>query len=57
MKTAYTTHKTLLTKSEEHGHTTSGASAPNIQAMMLEQARLCPGLRVLEIESGGYTRR
>nr|WP_312880952.1 methyltransferase, FxLD system [Thermomonospora cellulosilytica] len=44
----------LVTKRDEHGITISSVSAPQIQAMMLEQAELGPGMRVLEIGSGGY---
>ncbi|MGH3865767.1 MAG: methyltransferase, FxLD system [Pseudonocardiaceae bacterium] len=45
---------TLRTKRDQHGITISSISAPWLQAMMLEQAGLRPGLRVLEIGSGGY---
>ncbi|GAA4101165.1 methyltransferase, FxLD system [Actinomadura miaoliensis] len=44
----------LVTKRDEHGITISSVSAPQIQAMMLEQAELGSGMRVLEIGSGGY---
>ncbi|MDT3395296.1 methyltransferase, FxLD system [Streptomyces sp. B1866] len=44
----------VVTKRDEHGTTISSVSAPGIQAMMLEQAGLRPGMRVLEIGSGGY---
>ena len=33
---------------------TSSVSAPGMQAVMLEQAQVRPGMRVLEIGSGGY---
>jgi protein-L-isoaspartate(D-aspartate) O-methyltransferase len=46
--------QTVNTKRDEHGVTISSISAPQIQAMMLEQAQLRPGDRVLEIGSGGY---
>lgn len=36
------------------GHQDSAVSAPGIQAMLLEQAGLRPGMRCLEIGSGGY---
>ncbi|WP_436499603.1 methyltransferase, FxLD system [Actinokineospora sp. HUAS TT18] len=39
---------------DAHGMVTSSVSAPWLQAMMLEQAELEPGMRVLEIGSGGY---
>lgn len=45
---------TVRTKRDEHGITISAISAPQIQAMMLEQAGLRSGMRVLEIGSGGY---
>jgi protein-L-isoaspartate(D-aspartate) O-methyltransferase len=44
----------VRTKRDEHGVTISSISAPNIQAMMLEQAGLRPGMRCLEIGSGGF---
>lgn len=45
---------TMRTKRDEHGITISSVSAPQIQAMMLEQAGLRTGMRVLEVGSGGY---
>ncbi|MGH3939406.1 MAG: methyltransferase, FxLD system [Pseudonocardiaceae bacterium] len=45
---------TVRTKRDEHGVTISSITAPRIQAMMLNQAQLAPGMRVLEIGSGGY---
>ncbi len=45
---------TVGIKRDEHGIAISMVSAPRIQAMMLEQAGLRPGMRVLEIGSGGY---
>ena len=50
---AYDTYAAVITKADEHGVQLSSVSAPQIQAMMLEQARLKPGMRVLEIGSGG----
>jgi protein-L-isoaspartate(D-aspartate) O-methyltransferase len=44
----------VRTKRNEHGVTISSISAPWLQAMMLEQAELQPGMRCLEIGSGGY---
>lgn len=44
----------VRTKRNEHGVTVSSVSDPGIQAMMLEQSRLRPGSRCLEIGSGGY---
>jgi protein-L-isoaspartate(D-aspartate) O-methyltransferase len=45
---------TVRIKRDEHGSTISAVSAPQIQAMMLDQAQLGAGMRVLEIGSGGY---
>jgi protein-L-isoaspartate(D-aspartate) O-methyltransferase len=44
----------VITKWDPHGIAISSVSAPGIQAMMLEQAQLGRGMRVLEIGSGGY---
>ena len=44
----------VVTKRDSGGVTISSISAPQIQAQMLEQAALGPGMRVLEIGSGGY---
>ncbi|MEU1533946.1 methyltransferase, FxLD system [Streptomyces fagopyri] len=53
LENAYDTYAAVITKTDEHGVQLSSVSAPQIQAMMLEQARLRPGMRVLEIGSGG----
>ncbi|WP_445527479.1 methyltransferase, FxLD system [Streptomyces cyslabdanicus] len=50
---AYDTYAAVITKTDEHGMQLSSVSAPQIQAMMLEQAWVRPGMRVLEIGSGG----
>lgn len=50
---AYDTYAAVITKTDEHGVQLSSVSAPQIQAMMLQQARVRPGMRVLEIGSGG----
>ncbi|MEU3580741.1 methyltransferase, FxLD system [Streptomyces globisporus] len=50
---AYDTYAAVITKTDEHGVQLSSVSAPQIQAMMLEQAQVKPGMRVLEIGSGG----
>ena len=52
-ETAYA-NDTVVAKRDEHGIALSSVSAPWLQAMMLEQAQLAPGMRVLEIGSGGY---
>ncbi|WP_344679650.1 methyltransferase domain-containing protein [Saccharopolyspora taberi] len=54
LKRSYAAKTILQTKRDEHGVPISMISAADIQAMMLEQAQLAPGMRVLEIGSGGY---
>jgi len=54
LEAAYRSDDVVITKRDEHGIATSSVSAPRIQAMMLEQAELRRGMRVLEIGSGGY---
>lgn len=39
---------------ETTGRTTSSVSAPWLQARMLDQGRIEPGMRVLEVGAGGY---
>lgn len=51
---AYETQTTLLPKTDAEGTETSVVSAPFVQAVMLEQAQIEPGMRVLELGSGGY---
>lgn len=53
LEKAYAPYAAVITKTDEHGVQLSSVSAPQIQAMMLEQARVGPGMRVLEIGSGG----
>lgn len=53
LERAYDTYAAVITKVDEHGVQLSSVSAPQIQALMLEQAELGPGMRVLEIGSGG----
>lgn len=50
----YAARTPVITKRDEHGLAISSVSAPEIQAFMLEQADLRPGMNVLEIGSGGY---
>lgn len=45
---------TVRTKRDGDGVTISSVSAPWLQAVMLEQAAIAPGMRCLEIGSGGY---
>lgn len=51
---AYAAKTVLQTKRDERGVPISMISAVDIQVLMLEQAQLGPGMRVLEIGSGGY---
>ncbi|MGH8902520.1 MAG: methyltransferase, FxLD system [Egibacteraceae bacterium] len=53
LENAYAANSSVITKRDEHGIAISTVSAAHIQATMLEQAQLHPGLRVLEIGSGG----
>lgn len=47
-------NQVVFVKRDRHGVPTSSVSAPDIQAIMLEQAGIGPGMRLLEIGSGGY---
>ncbi|NUP49830.1 MAG: methyltransferase, FxLD system [Catenulispora sp.] len=47
-------NQVVFVKRDRHGVPTSSVSAPDIQAIMLEQADIRPGARLLEIGSGGY---
>ncbi|MFE4665428.1 methyltransferase, FxLD system [Streptomyces sp. NPDC056716] len=51
---AYDLHSTVPVKKDEHGLDTSVMSAAHLQGVMLEQADIEPGMKVLEIGSGGY---
>ncbi len=51
---AYAAEQHVVTRRDERGVTLSSVSAARIQAFMLEQAEIRPGMRVLEIGSGGY---
>lgn len=53
LEQAYQPYAAVITKTDEHGVQLSSVSAPQIQALMLEQAQVRPGMRVLEIGSGG----
>ncbi|WP_423464285.1 methyltransferase, FxLD system [Promicromonospora sp. MS192] len=44
----------VLTRHDATGRATSSVSAPWLQARMLHQAEIEPGMRVLEVGSGGY---
>jgi protein-L-isoaspartate(D-aspartate) O-methyltransferase len=54
LEAAYAPHGTVVPRRDADGLLTSVISAPNIQAMMLEPAGIEPGMRVLEVGSGGY---
>jgi protein-L-isoaspartate(D-aspartate) O-methyltransferase len=54
LERCYAAKTILQTKRDERGVPVSMVSAAHIQAMMLEQAQLAPGMHVLEIGSGGY---
>ncbi|MFK0223947.1 methyltransferase, FxLD system [Streptomyces vinaceus] len=51
---AYNPHDIVATKRNEQGVIISSVSAPAIQAIMLEQAEVQPGMRLGEVGSGGY---
>jgi protein-L-isoaspartate(D-aspartate) O-methyltransferase len=53
LEKAYEPYAAVITKTDEHGVQLSSVSAPQIQALMLEQAQVRPGMRVLEVGSGG----
>ncbi|WP_218105732.1 methyltransferase, FxLD system [Micromonospora inyonensis] len=50
----YDSNTPLVTKTGTDGTALSSVSAAHIQAVMLEQAEIEPGMRVLETGSGGY---
>ncbi|WP_328973910.1 methyltransferase, FxLD system [Streptomyces sp. NBC_00239] len=54
LEAAYNLHGILPVKKDEHGLNMSVISAAHLQGVMLEQAGIKPGMRVLEIGSGGY---
>lgn len=54
LEVAYAANNALVIKRDHNGAAVSSLSAAHIQAVMLEQAELEPGMRVLEIGSGGY---
>ncbi|MFK3984451.1 methyltransferase, FxLD system [Micromonospora sp. NPDC050397] len=53
LEIAYGVDNSVVTKRDAHGVPISSVSAAYIQARMLEQAELRPGMTVLEIGSGG----
>lgn len=54
LEAAYAANHALVVKRDTGGLALSSLSAAHIQAVMLEQAEIKPGMRVLEIGSGGY---
>ncbi|MEU8216765.1 methyltransferase, FxLD system [Micromonospora taraxaci] len=54
LEVVYAVDQSVITKTDEHGVHLSSVSAAYIQARMIEQAGVGPGMRVLEIGSGGY---
>src|ERR1700691_3463865 len=51
---AYRPYDSVVTVRDAAGRALSSVSAPQLQAFMLEQAGIEPGMRVLEVGSGGY---
>jgi protein-L-isoaspartate(D-aspartate) O-methyltransferase len=54
LEAAYKDQSAIVTKRNDRGLALSSLSAPWLQALMIRQAAVQPGLRVLEIGSGGY---
>lgn len=54
LEDAYGVDTAPITKRDENGVHLSSVSAPWLQARMIEQAGIAPGMRVLEIGGGGY---
>jgi protein-L-isoaspartate(D-aspartate) O-methyltransferase len=54
LEAAYAANNALVIKRGPDGGALSSLSATHIQAVMLEQAQIKQGMRVLEIGSGGY---
>jgi protein-L-isoaspartate(D-aspartate) O-methyltransferase len=54
LERAYAPHGIVSVKQDSHGRNLSVMSAAHLQAVMLEQAAIEPGMRVLEVGSGGY---
>lgn len=53
LEAVYTATDSVVVKRDEYGVPISTVSAPELQAFMLEQANLRPGMNALEIGSGG----
>ena len=54
LEVVYDVDRSVITKTDENGAHLSSVSATYIQARMIEQAGVEPGMRVLEVGSGGY---
>lgn len=54
LEAAYAANKPLTIKRDQAGAALSSLSAAHLQAVMLGQAEIEPGMRILEIGSGGY---
>jgi protein-L-isoaspartate(D-aspartate) O-methyltransferase len=54
LESVYADQKAIVTKRDERGLALSSLSAPWLQALMIGQAGVQPGMHVLEIGSGGY---
>ncbi|MEO3854502.1 methyltransferase, FxLD system [Acrocarpospora sp. B8E8] len=54
LEAIYNPGDSVVTKRDEYGVAVSSISAPFIQARMIEQAELGPGMSALEVGSGGY---
>ena len=54
LEEVYSVDRAMITKRDEHGAPLSSVSATYIQALMIEQAGVGRGMRVLEVGSGGY---
>ena len=54
LEAAYKDQNAIVTKRNERGIALSSLSAPWLQALMIGQAAVQPGMQVLEIGSGGY---
>ncbi|HTW02611.1 MAG TPA: methyltransferase, FxLD system [Streptosporangiaceae bacterium] len=54
LEAAYKDQDAIVTKRNDAGQALSSLSAPWLQALMIRQAAVDPGMRVLEIGSGGY---
>ncbi len=54
LERAYEPHGIVKVKQDRHGRNISVMSAAHLQAVMLEQAAIEPGMRVSEVGSGGY---